>query len=816
MNKPLAWIVNLACCSMILISAGIHAQDLYTKNEISNKLQASEASAGSQNLFNSYNMSSQEARSRGTNPMDTLLLDANFDAFLENPNNFFSGPEYTDIGFIMTQKLIGSPAEFSLDVLKGNTPTNPSENVTAFSYLSRIAAFLGMFVVGILIFYIIVGGILNQAKDGEFLGRDWDSLYVPFRTAIAMLGTMPSPMFGGLSLSQILVLIIFLMGLGVGSATFTAMAPVLMGKPLVNASFDQKHVENMARSILASQICAIEQARGTSDAAMNSLAAQPFKVIVGAEGQDRKYTVVPNVPDGATCGKVSATIYNLSAATTDDVGFFSGASWDALLATGSGLTNNGYVKALIQNEVTSIMISEAIPKLYLDLWPIANFAAHPNLFAREHQAVIQGSGTGDWGLQYWKAIDAFQSRLNNAASRAVNLDLIQEVNEGFENLVAQNGMFLGGAYYYLITRRQAAMSQAIEDSLPDFDSIKLNQLRNSPWYADFWSKFVSFFSDLPDDKPTDPMSAAISVADGVILSAYQSSPSASFALMRANELASKNTGAGDLSANLGQAIAEYSTGFARIGEDTSSLNPDPILEMQSLGVKVQQALLAGYLYDKAGDQVLDKMFTGDEEDEGGFSVGTLVFAAMLSSLLLIAFLYSTIIPMLPLIMFSISALGLILLLIKAMIAAPFWWAMHAHPAGRDLIGKAGSGYPLLLTLSLSPFLMVTGLIGAIALTRLSGWFLNIVMMPSITVMNNGFTAPSNWVSYFVGYGIIMLVVVYKNFGLIYELRQVVLKWMGVDQGYTDFGEKDAQMKAVGLGAYASTVISRGEQVKGRG
>jgi conjugal transfer/type IV secretion protein DotA/TraY len=488
------------------------------------------------------------------------------------------------------------------------------------------------------------------------------------------------------------------------------------------------------------------------------------------------------------------------------------------LGGGSGLTNDGYVKAVFENAINAQAIAAdgAVAKLYADLWPIANFASHPWIFASDHKKVAnepESEEAEKWALQYWRAIDAFQLRMNSYADAAADNGVVAEINESFVSLVEQNGMMLGGAYYYLISRRQAAMSQAIEDAFPSFETIEVDRLRHAPWYANFWGRVASWFNGSSSNERTDPMMEAVSVADSVITAAFRVSPDVSFALARANEKASKDTGAGNLIGAVGQQIAEWGTGVSRIGENTSMANPDPILEMQSLGVKIQQAIVVGAgLSAVAGKTPLGKSGKLFKQAAGmAGSAGGLVVSLMVGGLLVVAFLYSTIIPMLPLIMFSISAMGLFLLLIKALIAAPFWWAMHAHPSGEDLVGRAGQGWGLLLTLALSPVLMVFGLVAAIALTRLSGWFVNVTMMPSIGLMNDGFTSPTGWVAYFVGYGLIMGILVYKNFGLIYELRQVVLKWMGVDDSYTDFGEKEGETKAVGLAMYAQSVGKKMEK-----
>ncbi len=788
---------------------------IYGKDEIVNALENSDADDEAHSLRDRILVDIDEF----ANPeADLSQSELQFEEFLSNPENFFSGPKVTDIGFIMTEKLIGSPAVYALSHMNDAVPPpdDVSENKTAFTHILEVAAYLGSFLTMILICYFIVGGGLNMARDGEFLGRDWDSLYAPLRTVIGLVGTWPSPVFGGLSLSQIIVLMAFLMGLGIGSAAFTALSPILMTKPIISSSFDDVKVEDLARTVGAMQICGMIQAVEHGQGAIDAFRSQPYKMKYEPEvyDADDDITVIvhSNVPDWQTCGYISREIYSVDTSTQAvNAGFFSLDAWESMIETGSGLTNDGYIKAQLENDIAAQVIFDAVPKMVVDLTPLAAFTTHKSYFHEELNAIRNGEDNR-FGMQYWYAVDAFKHRVNGYVDDAASTEFMAQINQEFTDMVEQNGMMLGGAYQYLITKRQNAIAQAVEDSLPETESLSLSRLRDSPWYRDAFAKVAAWWNGLwtDADHESDALTSALGLFNEVVLSVVPTSPDPTHALMRQKELTSADTAVGNFSSYVSMEISEWVTGIARVGENTSQINPDPVLEMHSLGVKIQQALMAGKWVSWVKSKTDKLGMTGDAGEPPTEGWAGLIFASLLGSLLLITFLYTIVIPGLPLIMFTVSALGLFLFLIKACIAAPFWWGMHAHPVGNDMFGKAGPGYPLLLTLFLSPFLMVAGLLAAIALTRLSGWLVNLMFMPSINIMNDGFTAPTNWISYYVLYGITMLVLVYKNYGLMYELRQVVLKWMGVDNAYTDFGEKDAQLKAVGLGAYAGTVIEKGQ------
>jgi hypothetical protein len=279
MKKILAFLIFLAWPTF--------GQDIYTQEEILTLLERSDATEQSAALKSRHRARIEEALESQGDIESSITTGEEMPEF--NPTDFFRGPEETDIGFLMTQKLVGSPANYIVETLKKvDNPTDANESTTAFTYILKVAAYLGAFLVAILILYTGAGGLLHGAKDGVFLGRNWDSLFVPLRTLVAGLGTLPAPFFGGLNLAQILVLLVFLVGIGLGSGVLATLAPVLMTKPLIHASFDAAKTEDLARSILATQICAISQARQTSAEAVVELAVRPAQMrVINGDGKRR-------------------------------------------------------------------------------------------------------------------------------------------------------------------------------------------------------------------------------------------------------------------------------------------------------------------------------------------------------------------------------------------------------------------------------------------------------------------------------------------------------------------------------------------------
>lgn len=750
-----------------------------------------------------------------------------------------AGPEPTDKAYLLTRQLLGQPATQALSFVTGHpiASNDPDDmQVTGVTMLLSIVSWIGLTLVFILAGYTFLGGVLNTGRDGEFLGRKWDSLYVPLRTSLSMLGTWPVPAFGGLSVVQMLVLMVFFVGIGIGSRTFAAMAPVMFSTPLVNVNFDQDRIQEIAETIAEMQICGMTQAYMT-DAVLPDTRYN-LNVAQNPVTTSTSIMLTYNLPGSYVCGAVRANIRPMDLDRTDGIdwrtrvqmasGGILGAVRD-VTGTDNSLTNSELMKNQLENELKLFVMTEAIPRLFEDIEALTMFSFHLETFAREHQEILQYTGDTSEVMTiggevlnkavtqiYWRALDRFEASINRQTKEIIESSAYQSsVRDEFEEAVQTHGMMLGGSFYYLISRQQNLMSQAIENSLPTTHPISIQNLQEANWFVSSWQRFSDWLAGMSgrSERITD----AKSIYDAIMDFGVDRHPDAA-ASLRSIHLQTSD----DMMPQLGDVnrwIAESMTGVARWGQDTSALNPDPLLEMQSLGVKIQQGVLVMLGLKTAATIKTGALSTAARKAPGTSAgmnmlkklMGPAAFVAglLMSLLLLISFIYANVIPLLPFIIYTLSALGLITVLFKSLVAAPLWWALKAHPEGDDLISHSRHGYPMLMTLAIRPMLMVVGLFAAMALTRISSAFLNEIIMPTVQISNDGLLSPTGLLNYFLLYGIMMLLLVYKNFALIYELPQVVLGWMGVDKAYTDFGEQQGQAMAAGMGAYASSTIEKG-------
>lgn len=151
------------------------------------------------------------------------------------------------------------------------------------------------------------------------------------------------------------------------------------------------------------------------------------------------------------------------------------------------------------------------------------------------------------------------------------------------------------------------------------------------------------------------------------------------------------------------------------------------------------------------------------------------------------------IPFLPFLLFLFGAIGWIMAVIEAMVAAPLVALGVTHPEGHDLLGKAEQSLMLLLGVFVRPITMILGLFFAIQLSTVV-----------VKLFNRGFLfVATNFITQFdsiggdAGYAMIMqdigfvgLVMVYayvlmtileQVYALIYQIPDKILRWIGGPQ-----------------------------------
>ncbi|MNC52834.1 hypothetical protein D3C75_1022040 [compost metagenome] len=137
-------------------------------------------------------------------------------------------------------------------------------------------------------------------------------------------------------------------------------------------------------------------------------------------------------------------------------------------------------------------------------------------------------------------------------------------------------------------------------------------------------------------------------------------------------------------------------------------------------------------------------------------------------------------------------MGYLIYLYESYFAAPFWISMHGTPEGHSITGQGASGYPILLTLVLRPSLIVVGLVFAMTIVRIMGWFLKQTVFGTVEIINVGGFNITSVLGQLAVYAALMAAIISKSYALTYELPNAILKWMGVGTHHADLGEGEGQ------------------------
>lgn len=156
-------------------------------------------------------------------------------------------------------------------------------------------------------------------------------------------------------------------------------------------------------------------------------------------------------------------------------------------------------------------------------------------------------------------------------------------------------------------------------------------------------------------------------------------------------------------------------------------------------------------------------------------------------------------PMIPYILFTFGVIGWFITVLEAMIAAPLVAIGIAHPEGHAILGKADPAVLLIVNVFLRPTLMILGMLGGIFLSYAGMWLLNAgfsMAWESATSPVSGITSIFTGLGGAIVYTIIALQIVQKSFSLVYVIPDEVFKWIGGNiKGMG--GEAEAESKIAG-------------------
>jgi conjugal transfer/type IV secretion protein DotA/TraY len=133
-------------------------------------------------------------------------------------------------------------------------------------------------------------------------------------------------------------------------------------------------------------------------------------------------------------------------------------------------------------------------------------------------------------------------------------------------------------------------------------------------------------------------------------------------------------------------------------------------------------------------------------------------------------------PLVPYLVFTMTAFGWVIQVIEAVVAAPIIALGLVHPAGGEELGKIAAALPIIANIFLRPTLMIFGFVLGASLLRAGIALVNFGFIPAIQT-----SAATSIFSILAVLGLyvgIVTSIVNKSFSLIYVLPNQIMRWMG--------------------------------------
>jgi len=612
---------------------------------------------------------------------------------------------------------------------------------------------------GLLVFAKSVMALLDTAHEGEALGQERSTVWTPLRLAFGV--ALLLPLANGFALAQVLVLWVTLSGVGLANAVWDTAVDQFAQAALYTEP-PPAQARQLAVAMLASNVC---------ERMVNDIPAKgstPYTVVFEAQttgtGTATERVVRYSAADlgEAVCGGFAVREPAEGIQLQQGV---SGVDWlDGFIQWVQGLVGYGQeTRALFLQE---LLAGHEIAALALrdELKPLAGAIFEGKADLGECVTVATGPLTGGRCLS---ALDAaaehYTVRLKGLIMATVNLAGQRAFSE-FTAKAKAEGWLTAGSWFYRF--------MALTDYM---NKLALNVPQ--PYPIRVWEK-------LPKED-VETYAHLFKRLEAVVLEAETD---AGAGLLRASG-DPENSMLDDFSHGVLRATLEWII-QAMMGKT------HPLFALSWLGHALLAAVLgalaaagavgaaktlatqsgAKRLADALGG--LTDTLTGGGEPAGGFSILGMVLGLVFLALLGFALTAAIYLPLVPFLIWTVACLHWLSRVFEALVAAPVW-AVWFLKNGRGLTGDTMTGWLTLLSLLLTPALMVIGLLAATVisyalLTLGSGLFLTV----SVNAMSGNVTGPVVAIGLLVVFVLFAADLTVRCFSLVHRLPAAALGWLG--------------------------------------
>lgn len=617
--------------------------------------------------------------------------------------------------------------------------------------------FLGM----IFVLYTTVKGTVDSAHDGEVLGKRMSEIWVPIRTVGGTAFLLP--LGSGYSLIQIAVLWLAIQSAGIGDAVLSAGLDKIAETNMVSRP-NLPDSRALAASIFKAEVCMAAQNKQYTDAGeATRIAPVETSSLVHNGGEVGPGYVAATAAAGAAGGPIGAVaaVGAIIADTTYTVIDFRWAANDGSNKQCGSLTWRESTDSALGAGNTSISKgpilqaqAQAVRQMIADMRPVAE------------QIVATGKAPAPG------TIEAAASRYENAIASAAQAAISQSSDKDRANFIQyarDGGWIYLPTYYNQLIQMNDAVQSAI-NTLPAMESPNIEEqvvvdyaLQN---YRDYMSVADEYLKrrDLSAQRAGDQQATE----DNSFPTSWESAK---------------------------RFLSRYAqVGIYKFTQQLAGSNLSHVGQIKAVGdtiIDTAEAVV-GMLFTASGatGAKVTKWTAGMVFDTAGALSS---ISGVLSTFVMALFVFGAwaayYIPMIPYVAALTAIIKWFVLVFEMVIASPIMAAAHIHPDGHDIVGKAGPGYMLILTIVMWPALTVFGFFGSIWLAQPVTGFVNATYMTAVLgAEHNSFTGLVALVAYVGIYVIIMTGVVHSVFTLVNWLPTNALRVIGGSMGVHGIGD----------------------------
>lgn len=684
-------------------------------------------------------------------------------------DDFLGSTSQTDASVSILEKVIG--------VGRLTAPFTAGSPVGAIADMFLV---LNVFVFLIGIFFASYGigaGIVQTAHEGQVLGKRMSAIWMPIRMVTGIAGLLP--VFGGFSLSQAVMMVASLLGIGLANyswnqtlgdaTTFSGIAAPAIGTATAGTS-----PNHLAYAMFSAKVC--------------QLAYADFETENETHPDDKLKKYQKSYSDGTTsatyfngwgkvhsgsytpvCGKISVGPKELT--TWESIKDVAGQVGEAV-----GLSTLGYSINSVDYRGVRDAVATAAPAKAVAMETTINALA--TAWYSSWKASLAGSTDANASLSLPKA--SIQAAAATFVTEVQTSGVGAKEGDGVitANAVANMkslGWFGAGAWYSTLAQAQSALNDAMKNI---------------------------------DIKVVDAMSADVPRAAGVqdVLNAYQrvydqANPHLDDGDPWSNAFDGGFTGpTGNIS--VGQRIAKEM--IDGVGGDTGgSGQMNPVIALKNLGdylMTASQAALVADAWKNAspvGKVINSEALTGGAKasSEGSTRIGrTLTELAssgyrfvmgLMTAIFVVGAIFSIYIPFIPFIQWMGGLLQYVSIFFEGLLGAPIWAFAHLDAEGEGMGQRTERGYLFLLNMLFRPFLMIFGFVLAAALLPLLGTFQAVLFVPAMAnVQGNSVTGLASILFLLAIFGLLNITMIHGIFNLITIIPDQILGWVGNVTGQT--------------------------------